>query len=317
MSQPRMIDSDCVEICQRTLLGAHRFVQTALVQQLIIYALARACQLAGVELVSAVFMSSHYHVMIRGGTPRQIAAFTRTLNSLLARGMNRLQGGIGQFWCNKRPQVTPLHGMTVYDRLRYILCNPLRACIARNRREYAGVILTPEDLKRKIVAELPVEAFGPDTKMPESIVLAQGIPTTQIGDVGADVFIETCNQLVDEAEAKLLGEFARAGKTPPAKHTMERRIAEKWDERAWYHKADDEKERERERSKKGGPPRFFAKGAEAVKREERRQAKFQALYRDAMREYCDDPNAIVEFPHGTLKMSGDPRVVVSAERIEV
>ena len=68
---------------------------------------------------------------------------------------------------------------------------------------------------------------------------------------------------------------------------------------------------------KGGPPRFFAKGAEAVQREERRQAKFQALYREAMREYHDDPFAVVEFPHGTLLMSGDPRVVVSAERIEV
>ena len=54
-----------------------------------------------------------------------------------------------------------------------------------------------------------------------------------------------------------------------------------------------------------------------MKREKRRQAKFRRLYREAMWEYHYDPEAIVMFPHGTMKMARDPRVVVCPDPIEV
>ena len=317
MSQPRMIESFCLEICQRTLRGEHRFLQTKELQDMITYDLGHVCTTTETEVHAGVFMATHYHLMVTVKTMLSVAAFTRELNSLLARTTNRSQDEIGQFWCREAPQVTPVPPDQVYDRMGYILGNPTSAGVAVTSSEHAGVIFGPADIGRTFVAKRPDHALGKGTELPLEAKLTVTAPKLLIGEEPVEEFQAKVAQLVEEHEAKVLAEFKRAGKTPPSKHTMEQRIAERWERREWKYVAPDEDEKARERISKGGPPRFFAKGAEAVQREERRQAKFQALYRAAMREYHDDPFAVVEFPHGTLLMSGDPRVVVSAERIEV
>ena len=209
MTQPRMLDKKVYEVSQRTMLGWFRFIQTARVQQVILYAVARACKMSGAEVVSLVVMSTHIHVMICVEAPQDVETFTRELHSFLARCLNRMQRRIGQFWRSKRPQVTPIGANSVYDRIRYILCNPLRAFIARSWREHAGVILGPEDLNRTIVAECPYFALGKRTKAPATLVLPMAIPVEAVGDIDHEEFIARSNEIVDVGEAVIRAEHDR------------------------------------------------------------------------------------------------------------
>ena len=211
MSQARMVDSECVEICQRTKDGMFRFIQIPIVKQLILYALARACLLNNVRVVSVVFMSNHMHLIATGGTPKQYEKFTQAFHSIVARGMNRLQDIPGQFWCNEQPQLTPIKGAYVYARIAYLLMNPVRAFLARRWQDHAGVILGPADLSRIIRVKRPDAALGDATDLPLELILPMAAPLAQLGGISESEYIAICEQIIEEEQERPLTVEQRPG----------------------------------------------------------------------------------------------------------
>lgn len=319
MTQARMIDQNYAEICQRTLKGAFRMLPTPEVNHLIRYTLWRASRDTSVELIVGVFMANHYHCHVYSPDPARISDFCRQLNSGLAKGLNNLQDESGQVWTREAPQVTPIGSYEhLMSRLTYISANPVRAGIAESRHEHAGVIILPEFADEEHVESRPDNALGKATEQPLEVRGSLHIPRGLMPEGMTDrEYMEMARQLCDEADEIARKSHEAEGKTLPKRAEMKRAAEEMWRNEAWQNDGPNEREKARERAKKGGPPRFFAKSAAEVIRERRRQAKFQRLYGIAKDDWLLDDGREIVFPHGTVKMAGQPRVVVSTERIEV
>ena len=177
------------------------------------YLLAVGVKRYGVDLVGAVFMSNHLHLVLtdaRGRYPK----FLQWFDSLVARVVNCRRGRWGKLWDGDQAHVK--HLLTAEDvesALVYVLCNPTRAGPVERGSEWPGVRSSPQVWVRaaKVVTR-PSWFFTPKSAMPEEAELVYSVPATHAG-MDAAAFSAKIAARVSEEEARLRALQAEAGRS--------------------------------------------------------------------------------------------------------
>jgi putative transposase len=110
------------------------------VNQLVREWLARAYAFVGggVELYAFVFLSNHFHMLMRD-TEGSLARFMCYFESNLARAVNRELGRHGRFWGREYDDVIVDGNEAFLDRYAYVLCNAVKAGLVERAAEWGGV----------------------------------------------------------------------------------------------------------------------------------------------------------------------------------
>jgi hypothetical protein len=145
--------------------------------QIFLYALAVAAARHNVLVHVFCVLSDHYHLVVTDLDAR-LPAFTRYLNSLVARAMNASLGRRESFWAP--PPVSAVALATPDDviaKAAYALANPVAAGVVRHGREWPGLWSSPEQMGGETIrVRRPDAFFRKDGVMPESVELKLSPP---------------------------------------------------------------------------------------------------------------------------------------------
>lgn len=177
MTPPRQVLPDTsLEITQRTLGRAFRFLPRREIRQLVLYVLGVAAMRYDVSLYGFALLVTHYHLTMRdrlGNYPD----FVRYLNSLLARSMNALQGESDKLWSGSGyVAVRPQSGEDLVRKIVYGMANPAAAGLVNRLEDFPGLVISPDDIGREIEVERPRFFFRDKGSMPDKVVLRFEIP---------------------------------------------------------------------------------------------------------------------------------------------
>jgi len=134
----RYLPPDCplVEVTCRTIHGRMLLRPSKELNRRVLGVLARAARLYDVGVCHFVFLSNHYHLLLRPKDAAELARFMNYLNSNLAREAGRLHGWRERFWSRRyRPVPISFEPEAQVARLEYLL--------AQGCKE--GLVATPGD----------------------------------------------------------------------------------------------------------------------------------------------------------------------------
>lgn len=103
-------------------------------------ALARAQHKCGVEIIAAIVMSNHIHLLVR--TPRKnCSEFMRIFKSNVARAVNRMTGRGGPLWARRADIQPALDEEAAAERTAYCVNNPRKANLVSDTALWPGLSL--------------------------------------------------------------------------------------------------------------------------------------------------------------------------------
>ena len=125
MGRPvRFLPPECplVEVTCRTLQGRLLLRPSRCLNAIILGVLARAARLYAMRVCAFVFLSNHYHLLLRPRDASQLATFMNYLNGNLAKEVGRLHRWRQKFW-GRRYRAIPVsfEPQAQVDRLKYLL----------------------------------------------------------------------------------------------------------------------------------------------------------------------------------------------------
>jgi REP-associated tyrosine transposase len=111
-----------VEVTTRTIQGRLLLRPSPAVNDIVAGVLGHAQRLYPTEVCAFVFLSSHYHLLLRVNDSKQLADFVGYLNSNLAREIARLTGWTDKIWSRRYWAIVISEEMPAQrERLSYIL----------------------------------------------------------------------------------------------------------------------------------------------------------------------------------------------------
>ena len=135
-------ESGVVEVTARTVHGRWLIRPSAKVNKIILGALGRAQARYGVELYAFVFLSNHFHILMRVDSAHQMAAFVGYVQSKLAKELGRMHRWHEKFWGRR------YHSASLADsdservqqaRFLYILQNGCKEGLVGSPLDWPGV----------------------------------------------------------------------------------------------------------------------------------------------------------------------------------
>jgi len=139
----RLLDNESgiVEVSSRTIQGRFLMRPSAEVNKLILGILGRAQAKYPVEIFAFVFLSNHFHLLMRASSVRQMAKFVGFVKSNIAKELGRLHDWKQTFW-GGRYYSAPLADDSVEDetaRFMYILSNGCKEGLVASPLDWPGV----------------------------------------------------------------------------------------------------------------------------------------------------------------------------------
>ncbi len=98
---------------------------------------ARGLYLYRVKLYGFVAMSNHVHAIVQG-SPEQIASWARYIFGQIARRVNKVRGRRGAFWGRRYSAEPILDDAAAWDRLVYLLANPVQSDLVAQSKAWPG-----------------------------------------------------------------------------------------------------------------------------------------------------------------------------------
>lgn len=138
----RFIDNDSgvVEVSARTLQGRFLLRPSPEVNEIILGALGRAQSRYGVELYAFVFLSNHFHILMRVDSAEQMAAFVGYVMSKIAKELGRMHGWNEKFWGRRYHSASLEDSAKVeHQRLMYLLRNGCKEGLVSSPLDWPGV----------------------------------------------------------------------------------------------------------------------------------------------------------------------------------
>lgn len=108
------------------------------VRTLVFLFLAKMQELHDVEIVAAVFMGNHFHLLLLLHEDR-LPDVMRDFKGGLARALNRVHGRRGAFWMERYDDDAVLDDAAVETAIHYAHANPVRAHVVEKAEDYVGV----------------------------------------------------------------------------------------------------------------------------------------------------------------------------------
>jgi len=137
--------------------------------EILLYCLARAAALYGIELHAYCFLSNHYHLVLTD--PRaQLPEFMRYLNEHTARALNASYGRWEALWASGTYSAVRLVDLDdVIEKVAYTLANPVAAGLVERGERWPGLWSHPRDIGGPAMeAPRPVGGFfRPNGPTPE------------------------------------------------------------------------------------------------------------------------------------------------------
>lgn len=184
MTQPRMVlAGDTVMVTRRTLRRYHLFRPDPAIAQLYLYTLGVCAAQFGIEIHAFTLMSTHEHLVVTD-TRGRLPDFLRRLHRLLALGTKVLRRWEGAVWDHQRPSVVRLvTERAVIEKIGYVLCNPVKAGLVHQARQWPGLTVLPQELgRRKWTVKRPRGYFDPDNPdWPDDVTLSLAMPPSLMG----------------------------------------------------------------------------------------------------------------------------------------
>jgi len=170
------------------------------------FLLAVGCAEFQLELVAAVLMSNHYHLLVLDRKGRY-PAFTCWFNSLLGRTTNHLRGRGGHcFGLAKPGDVVVLDGPeTVLSKAAYLLTNPVAAGAVRAAADWPGACSKPSACARPPETVVRPPFFFRDEGLPDTAELRFFVPPTH-ADQSPEDFGHALSEAVVAREEELRAE---------------------------------------------------------------------------------------------------------------
>lgn len=176
---------------------------------LFVYCLGLAAKKHGVEVHAVCAMSNHYHLVLTD--PEGVLPdFMAWLNRQLAMCIKRLRGWEEVVWePNVAYSAVELSGPTeVFDKVAYVLLNPVSAGLVRSPERWPGALSTLDVLRRAtMAAKRPAVWFK--NNVPEEVSLALTVPRC-FGD-GAH-YLVALEALMKSRLAEVRAELRRQGR---------------------------------------------------------------------------------------------------------
>jgi REP element-mobilizing transposase RayT len=147
MSLPRNILPGATYLLTRRVLRRHFLLRPdAVLNNLILYALAVSAQRFGIQVHALCAMSTHLHLVVtdvRGVLPR----FLGFLHRIVALGTKVLRAWEGPVWDHEPTSVVRLMTRAaVVEEIAYTLANPVAAGLVRHANEWPGAKVLVDDL---------------------------------------------------------------------------------------------------------------------------------------------------------------------------
>jgi len=144
-----------VEVTCRTVQGRFLLRPSRELNEIIVGLLARARRRHPVAVVAAVFLSNHFHLLLRVPNAGRLADFMHYLDGNLAREAARLHGWRGPFWARRyRAIVVSDEEEAQVDRLRYLLAHGAKENLVPRPRDWPGV-----HCARPLLSGQPLQGF--------------------------------------------------------------------------------------------------------------------------------------------------------------
>lgn len=105
--------------------------------------LGRALAQFDVEVFAFVFLSNHFHMIVRAAEG-QLAPFMAHLQGNIAREVGRLVNWRGAFWSRRYSAEPILDDESFIERLGYLLSNSVKEGLVRRARDWPGLSSLPE-----------------------------------------------------------------------------------------------------------------------------------------------------------------------------
>ncbi len=141
MARPlRFVPDNClVEVTTRTLQGRFLLKPSEKVNEAVLGVLGRAAHLwPKMELFAFVFLSNHYHMLLRTPDVGTLSAFVGFINSNVAREVGRLHAWRERFWGRRFRSIPVLDDAAAMGRLRYILAQGVKEGLVASPLEWPG-----------------------------------------------------------------------------------------------------------------------------------------------------------------------------------
>jgi len=178
---------------------------------ILLYCLARAASLYGVEVHACCFLSNHYHLVVTD--PRaHLPEFMRYLNEHVARALNASLGRWESLWApGSYSAVRLVAAEDVIAKIAYTLANPVAAGLVERAEHWPGVWSHPRELDgpSRVVLRPEGGFFRPRGPTPESCELRLTLPP---GFDERVVYVEAVRQaLRAQEDAAVLAVRGRGG----------------------------------------------------------------------------------------------------------
>ena len=179
MTQPRLVlPGDTVMVTRRTLRRHHLFRPDPAIRQLYLYALGVCAKQYGILVHAVTLMSTHEHLVVTDSA-RRLPDFLRDLHRLVSLGTKVIRRWEGSIWDHEKTSVVRLlTEQAMFEKLAYVMANPVKAGLVAYARDWPGLTVLPNELgRRTLVIERPSVFFRPDNrKWPDTVELTLTVP---------------------------------------------------------------------------------------------------------------------------------------------
>jgi hypothetical protein len=129
-----------VEVTCRTIQGRLLLRPSADLNDVVVGVLGRAQRLYPVEICAVIFLSNHYHLLLRVPDARCLADFMGYVNSNLAREVGRLADWRDKIWSRRYQSIPVSHEEAAQaGRFRYLLAHGCKEGLVNRPEEWPGV----------------------------------------------------------------------------------------------------------------------------------------------------------------------------------
>ena len=160
--------------------------------KLILRCLSIAQKRYGVLIYGYVFMSNHFHILVRA-PEMNLSHFMRDVQSLIARNVNLLRKRRGTLFPDRFTSALVLDKEAVFTMARYILLNPVRAKLVETPDQWPGLISIPKNgVRPPLVEKMPgFRSFAKQWRALDASISAELLkPQLQGPFLGVDKVLE-------------------------------------------------------------------------------------------------------------------------------
>jgi REP element-mobilizing transposase RayT len=218
-------EGSLVEVTVRTLQSQFLLRPGPALNEIVGGVLGRAQAVVPVRCHAAVFMSSHFHLLLSVDDAKQLADFMRYMDTNLALEINRLYDREGTVWGRRYQAILVSEEEAAQTgRLRYILAHGVKEGLIAHARDWPGVhtvreILAGEPIRgywfdrtQEYAARNRGEDFG---RMKYATVETFELtPLPCWAHLAPDVYRQRVADLVEEIESEAAAELAKSGRVP-------------------------------------------------------------------------------------------------------